>query len=341
LDINRDDLPDDMDIDEDGNVTVKAVPDDDDPGPGAGDGDGSADDDGHTGAGDDPGAGHDGEGDQGTGEDDDTQDKDDDPATLQQTVLELRREIDELKKGTTPPATTKTETDDQGSGTPSQDQPPSTPSTPYAEARSQKVEYEDKSHPFHNKTLGEIFDLNPQEAWAISPYHTNILQQGKMMEEREAERQEQERQAEIDRQTQQELADFHAEFSQSKFSTPYNTLTDVQKAEVTKESDAVMKWMMDNKKFGITITEAHFLMNRGKAAADAARKVVDDASRGRVHTISSSRDTSVDADGADMSKWSEEKMLEYIEGLEEEKLMKFLSSAPKSVQKAFPDMPWA
>jgi hypothetical protein len=107
----------------------------------------------------------------------------------------------------------------------------------------------------------------------------------------------------LEAQVQKEQQEFADEFARSEFDADYTKLAPNQQAEVGKMSDKVMSWMIDNNKYGITLTEAYYLMDRAGALSKAASKIVKDASRGNVRTVSSKRDTSADVKSNDMTRW--------------------------------------
>jgi hypothetical protein len=310
--INEDDLPDGLSVDDGEVVETPETPetsDDDltgeedtDQDPTTGDGDGPAD-------GGEP--------------------SDDDPvAPLKSEIETLKQKIEELTTETTP----------TGESTPG-------PKNPWDDARGQKVAYDDVNHPYHGKTLGEIYDIDPSEAYAINGYLTMQIELGARESANQSATQAKMEEAERDRaiaeQTRRETEEFQSEFSKSNFDLDYSTLTPEQRIEVEKATDRVMEWMIENKKFGITISEAHYLMDRAGQTQRIVEKVVKDASRRSVRNISSKRDTGVDESEANMSKWSPERMDKYLEGLDGDEFSKFTTSASSAVRKAFPDLPWS
>jgi hypothetical protein len=198
------------------------------------------------------------------------------------------------------------------------------------------VEYDDPSHAFHKKTLGQIYDVDPREAFRVDPYLAGKIQQEEMMREQAASEQDKALEEQV-RKEQQEFAD---EFARSEFDADFDKLSPTQQAEVGKMSDKVMDWMVSNNKYGITLNEAYFLMDRAGALSKAASKIVKDASRGNVRTVSSKRDTGADVKSNDMTRWTDQQMFDHLDSLSEAAYDKFLSTAPKSVQEKFPSLPW-
>jgi hypothetical protein len=80
------------------------------------------------------------------------------------------------------------------------------------------VEYDDPSHAFHKKTLGQIYDVDPREAFRVDPYLAGKIQQEEMMREQAASEQDKALEAQVQKE-QQEFAD---EFARSEFDADYD-----------------------------------------------------------------------------------------------------------------------
>jgi hypothetical protein len=255
---------------------------------------------------------------------------------LAQTVQTLAERLDTLAQTNIHQG--RTHHQDQGNGDrpPSQDAAPA-PKSRAEEARGARIEYDDTSHPYHGKTLGQIYDIDPSLAYQIDPYRAGIIQHDAMQRE-DTERQQQ---VAYRQQIEREEDDFRSELAKSEFNADLSTLTPEQRGKVDAELNRAEQWMIQNGKYGITITEAHYLMDRAGAAGRAASKVINDAQHGRVRSVSTKRDGGVDKSTANMASWDEATMEKYIDGLDSTGLTKFLSGAPEPVRKAFPTLPWS
>lgn len=255
---------------------------------------------------------------------------------MRQEISELKTIISELK-GTG--KRTQEGDDNAGSGG---RQTPSPAQSEADKARLAKVEYDDPKHPFHGKTLGEIYKMNPREAFAIDPYLATQIQN----DESYKASQEQTRQQEAVAQAEREEKEFAEEYAKLTFNDrPYDQLKPEEQAQVEAMIDKVEDWMIANHKFGITVQEAYIIMDHknllAKTSSNASRKVIDAATRGGVRTVSSKSDGGGNNAGGDMSKWTDDQMMKHIDGLDTDaKFNDFMAKAPDSVRKAFPSLPW-
>jgi hypothetical protein len=237
-------------------------------------------------------------------------------------IARLEQTIEELKKATDTPART-----------------PSTTDTP-ADKFDARVEYGDTNHPYHGKTFRQIYNMDPDAAFAIAPRLATDLHIKTMFDEQAGKAREDESVAQL----RVEEAAFSDEYAKGEFEKPYAELAPEQRVAVDKISSQVQDWMLANHKYGITISEAYYLMDRAKlvskTASRAAKKVIDDATRGGVRTIASKSDSTVKDGGGDMSEWTEAQMEEHVIGLDDSKFRAFMKEASPEVRKKFPGLPW-
>jgi hypothetical protein len=240
-------------------------------------------------------------------------------------IARLEQTIEELKKATDTPPATKT--------------PPSTGDAP-ADKFDARVEYDDKNHPYHGKTFRQIYSIDPDAAFAIAPRLATDLHLKTALDEQMGKAKEDESVAQL----RAEEAAFSDEYAKGEFEKPYAELAPEQRAAVDKISSQVQDWMLENRKYGITISEAYYLMDRAKliskTASRAARKVIDDATRGGIRTVAGRDDSALKGGGGDMSKWTEAQMEEHLMGLDDNKFDSLMKDASPEVRKKFPGLPW-
>lgn len=330
-----DDLPDGMTVDDDGNVISIPDPDDD-----AGDY-----------AGDDPTGGDHADDDDSDSDDDDSgqripdgddPDPDDDGfvRVSKDDYSALQLELEEFRNGTHG----KEPGPAPGNGGPPSPMPPgpTPPSTPYDEAIAAPVKFTDESHPYNGKTLGEIFDLDPAMAYQIDPYRATTIQLGKAEASRTVALEEEAQRSAIRTQIKQERTDFGNEFAQSQFKSAYSSLTPDQQSQIDDLTVKVEEWMVENGKVGITISDGYYLMDRAGHASRIVKDLVKTATQQKVVNVRGKKEEGGEGDGpdADMSKWTEDQMMAHLEGMSRSERVAFYAKAPKSVQKAFPSLPW-
>jgi uncharacterized protein (DUF305 family) len=213
--------------------------------------------------------------------------------------------------------------------------------TPYGNSCGLKVTMNDPSHPFHGKTLKEVYDQDPDFAYQLSPYHASNIQQGEF----ETRRSEQQQLKELERQVAEEGKRFRESFAKDTFDKGLDQLNADQLGQIESMHEGVLKWMKDEGKTGITVNEAYILMNHkgllDKAASKAVGKVVSDAQRGKVRTINAGKDSDVNNSSKDMTKWSLDQLEDYIDGLNDKQFDKFLARKPSDpLRKLHPELPW-
>jgi len=245
----------------------------------------------------------------------------------QKEIAELKQTIEELKGAKPAP----------GKEEPKPESAPAAAKDP----RNAKVEYDDPAHKYHGKTLGQIYDIDPDEAFAIAPRLSLEIYHG----EREAKAKEEQEQREAIAQVEKERSDFRSEYAALEFDKPLDKLDSKDRAVVDAMDSKVVDWMKENGKFGVTVSEAYFLMDRAnimsKISSKATDKVIKDATHGTVKTIHTKKDGGADkGGGADMTQWTEDQMVAYIDTLSGPEYTKFLSSAPQQVKAKFTSLPW-
>jgi hypothetical protein len=246
-----------------------------------------------------------------------------------------KREIDSLKEDIRTLKTNKTATERVEHQDGAQTDTPS--DSIFDQARGVKVNYTDTTHPFHGKTLGQIYAVDPQEAFAIDPYRAGLIQHDELNKESAAARAHEEGVEQI----RNEQNEFRNEFAKEAFEADFTKLDAKRQGEVDSMLDRVQTWMMDNKKYGITISEAYYLMDRAGQTGKALKKVMDAAQRGGVRTVKSTRDSAMDTSEANMAKWDNKTMSDHLDGLSDSQFTSFMKTAPKAVRRAFPSLPWS
>jgi len=251
--------------------------------------------------------------------------------TLEDENESLKAQIDEFKKSKEKDDSTKTDSD-KGKG-----------NTENADDRfSSVVEYEDKSNKFHGKTFKQIYDIDPDEAFRISP----SLAQRLLLQERDEAKAAENAEIERRNQAQKEVDDFISILAKDTYGLDNKDKLDSEQGKAVEAIlDRVHNWMRDNNKWGITPHDAYILMDHKnlikKAESDAADKIVDAAQRGNVHNVKSKSDgDNGRKPSEDMSQWTENQLEAHLDSLSPAAFDKFLTEAPSALKKKFPDLPW-
>lgn len=184
---------------------------------------------------------------------------------------------------------------------------------------------------YHDKTLKEVYDVDPAAARALDASFTQA-------EREETERTEQEG---LDK-ANAEIAEFGAGIAQDLFGK--TDLTESERAKVDTEVQTTLSWMKEHNRGGGVMIDGYYLMHRetdqSVARGEGAEALIKSVEKGVVRRITSS------VDAGELSGYEADEALtmdqlsEKIDGMTDAAMMTYLADAPDSLKKKYPDLPW-
>jgi len=200
--------------------------------------------------------------------------------------------------------------------------------------------YQDPEHPYHGKTLAEIYEVDPAEGRKLE----------KAWDTAQAAQPPQRQPGEIDplvmKEAEKEIFSFQSQLSADLFSKEVGTLSDAEKERVNEAIQSTLAWMAKTGRGGGVIADAYFLMNKEglikKASSRAAEKAIKDLTEKKgPPSIDTGSGGDVKGTGYEAyEQMTEDQLTDAIDKMSDAKAAQFFKTTPQSIQKKYPGLPW-
>jgi hypothetical protein len=204
------------------------------------------------------------------------------------------------------------------------------------------ADYKDPNHPFHGKTLREIYKEDPAEGRRLERIWEQGQQKVKADEQRQRETAEQTKQRLI-KESEDEITTFSSSIAKELFGKEATALTKEEEAQVSGAIQDTLNFMQKTRRGAGILADAYFLMNREKIVNDARTKggkaALESLQKPSVPSINSGGGAAVTGMDAYEAMTSDQ-LARAVEAMPEKQYAAFMKNASSALKAKHPSIPW-